>query len=631
MNYPGTTMTALHAARERLAAHGADLTQARTEVPALFDAIAAELASGDGVRALTYMLILLVTGCGIEWLYWTYAHAPLRALRAAQSASRGRALVLGLRALGLRAGGLAIFVLASIAASAAFVWPPGVHETVVASVLATGLARLAWIVLDGVLAPGPGREAMRLVPLAPAHVRPVFLAGMLVALLASIALFMPDLLEGVAGAPHSAGALRLACACAIALLLGAGAFVLGRTTSDRPVARRRLPVLPGRILFALAVAGVFLLWLFGALAVAKLAGIATGFIALQYGLRPWVFHFWPQAGEGADAGAAPEIALSIARFVLALALAGLGACALLVEAPLGELSAGQSFALRLGLSLLGVAVLALFARVAWIVIRTGIDHRLAAIGEVDPHAGPHPSSRLLTLLPLLRTTSAVLLAIMLILSSLWALGIEITPLLAGAGVAGLALGFGAQALVRDIIAGVFYLAEDVFRVGEYIESGTTTKGTVERITLRTVALRHHNGPLHFVPYGSLGTVRNNSRDWVIEKFNIPLPVDVDSEQIRKMIKKIGAAMMEDPEVGPLMREPLKSKLYLIEPGVKIFRCKFETAPGNQFDVRAQAFKRIEAGLRALGLGFADGRQTLIVERPADPVRGTDTGGEPAAA
>ena len=62
---------------------------------------------------------------------------------------------------------------------------------------------------------------------------------------------------------------------------------------------------------------------------------------------------------------------------------------------------------------------------------------------------------------------------------------------------GLAVGFGAQALVRDVIAGIFFLAEDVFRVGEYIESGSTTKGTVERITLRTVALRHHNGPLYF--------------------------------------------------------------------------------------------------------------------------------------
>src|SRR5215468_4024665 len=101
--------------------------------------------------------------------------------------------------------------------------------------------------------------------------------------------------------------------------------------------------------------------------------------------------------------------------------------------------------------------------------------------------------------------------------------------LASAGVVGIAVGFGAQTLVRDLFSGASYLIEDVFRIGDYIESGSA-KGVVERITFRTLALRHQNGPLHFVPYGSLGSVRNNSRDWVIDKFEIPLPVTVDSER-----------------------------------------------------------------------------------------------------
>src|SRR4030095_11348607 len=126
------------------------------------------------------------------------------------------------------------------------------------------------------------------------------------------------------------------------------------------------------------------------------------------------------------------------------------------------------------------------------------------------------------------------------------------------------------------------------------------------ITLRTVALRHHNGPLHFVPYGALGTVRNTSRDWVIEKFNLPLPVDVDSEKIRKLIKKVGEEMAADPEAGPAMLEALKRKHYRIDSGGNIFPRQYRTAPGNQFDVRAQAFKRIEAALTRMGIGFADG-------------------------
>jgi small-conductance mechanosensitive channel len=113
------------------------------------------------------------------------------------------------------------------------------------------------------------------------------------------------------------------------------------------------------------------------------------------------------------------------------------------------------------------------------------------------------------------------------------MGIQIAPLLAGADIFGLAIGFGAQTLVRDVISGVFFLIEDVFRIGEYIESGTSTRGTVEHISFRTVALRHHTGPLTFVPYGLLGTVRNDSRDWVIDKFNIPLPLsDPEAPPIR---------------------------------------------------------------------------------------------------
>ena len=103
-----------------------------------------------------------------------------------------------------------------------------------------------------------------------------------------------------------------------------------------------------------------------------------------------------------------------------------------------------------------------------------------------------------------------------------------------------------------------------------------------------------------MPYGALGTVRNTSRDWVIEKFNIPLPIGIDSEKIRKMIKKVGEEMKEDPVIGPLIIETLKGKLYRIDPGVKIFRCKFRTAPGKQFDVRAQALEAHRGGAEGAG-------------------------------
>ena len=629
----GLTMDLLEGAKARIAGLGTDLAQAPDELHTVFETLSSAMMSGSGVRAMTYLLILMLVGCGAEWLYWSYAWAPLRAVESVAVTTRRQALRPALRRVVLLGAGLLLFTVTVVATSAAFAWPAGVQEAVVAATLFVLALRLAWIAVSVVLA--PGRERLRLVPVAARSVGWLSAIALGVTGLAAVAGLTPALLEQVAKAPHAAGMVRFVFLGLTAMLMVAASFAFVRNSTQPAPAGRlaRLPRFPRSITVAAMVGAVFVLWLLGSATAAAVAAIASVVVVAQMMLRDLVFFFWrddlqaargdPAIAQGAldelaDPALMPSIVLSAARFLVVLL--GLGACAVALHAPMGELAASQNFAVRFGFQLLGVAALALFANVVWILVRTTIDHRLRQIGPHDAHASAsNPNARLLTLLPLLRTTAAVLLGILLVLSSLWALGIEITPLLAGAGVIGLAVGFGAQALVRDVIAGIFFLAEDVFRVGEYVESGTTTKGTVERITLRTVALRHHNGPLHFVPYGSLGTVRNNSRDWVIEKFNIPLPIDVDSERIRKLIKKIGQDMMKDPEVGPMLREPLKSKLARIDPGVKVFRCKFQTAPGNQFDVRAQAFKRIEAELRAIGIGFADGTQTVIIERSGGPV------------
>jgi len=213
-----------------------------------------------------------------------------------------------------------------------------------------------------------------------------------------------------------------------------------------------------------------------------------------------------------------------------------------------------------------------------------------------------------TVQPLLRAVGKLVIGAIALMSALSSLGLNIAPLLASAGVVGIAVGFGAQTLVRDLFSGASYLIEDVFRIGDYIEGGNA-KGTVERITFR---LRHQNGPLHFVPYGSLGSVRNNSRDWVIDKFEIPLPIEVDRERVRKPIKKIGLEMLEEPELAPIIDMPLKAKLSRIDPGVKVFRCKVQTPPGKQFEVRSDAYRRIEAALKESDIKFAEAGPRVTV-------------------
>jgi small-conductance mechanosensitive channel len=250
---------------------------------------------------------------------------------------------------------------------------------------------------------------------------------------------------------------------------------------------------------------------------------------------------------------------------------------------------------------------------AWRLFETGLAVKLSREeGGVQ--------SRARTVQPLLRAVGRLVIGAVALMSALSSLGLNIGPLLASAGVVGIAVGFGAQTLVRDLFSGASYLIEDVFRIGDYIEGGNA-KGTVERITFRTVALRHQNGPLHFVPYGTLGSVRNNSRDWVIDKFEIPLPVSVDSERIRKLVKKIGLEMLGDPELAKIIDEPLKAKLYRIDPGVKVFRCKVQTPPGKQFEIRNEAYRRIEAALKENGIAFADNtpRVTLYQAPAGEPV------------
>ena len=137
---------------------------------------------------------------------------------------------------------------------------------------------------------------------------------------------------------------------------------------------------------------------------------------------------------------------------------------------------------------------------------------------------------------------------MAVLMALSALGVQIGPLIAGAGVIGVAIGFGSQTLVRDIISGMFYLLDDAFRVGEYIVSGTF-RGTVEGFSLRSIRLRHHRGPLFTVPFGNLGAVQNLSRDWVIDKITFNVPFDTDVAKVKKIVKRVSARDHGGPGPG----------------------------------------------------------------------------------
>ena len=248
--------------------------------------------------------------------------------------------------------------------------------------------------------------------------------------------------------------------------------------------------------------------------------------------------------------------------------------------------------------------------VVWQIACFYIGRQLAAAGTApvgSAAAGQPPSaaSRLHTMLPLVRLALGITIAVLGILTVLSRLGVNIAPLIAGASVIGLAVSFGSQTLVRDIISGIFYLLDDAFRVGEYIQSGTY-RGTVESFSLRSVKLRHQNGPLFTVPFGVLGAIQNMSRDWAIEKLTIGVTYDTDIEKARKIIKKVGQELMTDPELAEGILEPLKMQ------GVQAFgdfaiqlRMKMMTRPGDvQYLARRRALAQIKKAFDANGIKFA---------------------------
>jgi len=240
------------------------------------------------------------------------------------------------------------------------------------------------------------------------------------------------------------------------------------------------------------------------------------------------------------------------------------------------------------------------------------------------------ASRLRTLMPLLRAVSGGVIAVIGTLLVLSELGVNITPLIAGASVLGLAISFGSQSLVRDVVSGVFFLAEDSFRIGEYLDC-SKVKGTVEGFSVRSLRLRHQNGQLHIVPFGQVGHITNFSRDWTVVKFNLAFAHGTDVELLRKTVKKLGTDMMEEPTFKPILLQPLKMQGVVdIKDNAVIVRFKFMARPKNPSMVQRMAVRRMYENFPALGIHFAQPNFPFAMQVPAAPAApATPVGPAPA--
>ncbi len=249
--------------------------------------------------------------------------------------------------------------------------------------------------------------------------------------------------------------------------------------------------------------------------------------------------------------------------------------------------------------------------------RIWLDNKIEDEGgdiELTPgdEGGAGGASRLATLLPLVRNFILIVILTALALIVAMQLGANVAPLFAGAGIVGLAIGFGSQTLVRDILSGAFFLLDDAFRKGEYIDVGGV-KGTVEKISLRSFQLRHHLGMLHTIPFGEIQHLTNFSRDWVMMKLPLRLTYDTDVERVRKLVKKLGERLLEDPEIGAKFMQPLKSQgVIQMDDSAMIVRVKFMTRPGDQWVIRKRVFAEVRELFEREGIKFAHREVTVRI-------------------
>jgi small-conductance mechanosensitive channel len=181
------------------------------------------------------------------------------------------------------------------------------------------------------------------------------------------------------------------------------------------------------------------------------------------------------------------------------------------------------------------------------------------------------------------------------------LDVDITPVLTGAGILGLAVGFGAQTLVRDIISGFFLILEDQVRVGD-VAVVNGQGGLVEELNLRTIVLRDESGTVHVFPNGEVKTLANSSKDFSFYVITLKIPSEVDPDMAGALMTSAAATMLEDPEFKPHILEPLE--VYGVdswEPGALTLKARIKTVPLKQWYVGRELRKRLAKAFTEQGI------------------------------
>lgn len=570
----------------------ADLAQVRYRTQSLLPGVAL-------LRLVGFIIVFLAAGIGARMLFFRLARPWLAHFNALSLATpRQRAAAVGERLL---FGTLIVasFATGSMGAFLLFSWPPLTGSIILGYLLAFITVRLSLTSTRFFLS--PGAEHLRLVPVG---TDVAWFWHRWITCLVAVAATGWETLLTLRSLGLSAAGSDILHQLLLLLLTYLGICIIWTKPSGSTAATRGL--IP-RVLMSLGLVFVWLLFLMGASAfgwsVLILAAVPIAIHVLGRSISIVMLGCLPEP----DAESSAHVAIAervMQAIVLMLAAAAMVHVWRIDMTSMTDLDTPMTRVVR---GVLQAVVILVTADLLWQVVRVLIDTRLAGdeslISELDDDARQR-RARVRTLLPVVRNFALFIVLVMASLSALAAMGLQIGPLLAGAGVVGIAVGFGAQTLVRDIISGIFFLLDDAFRVGEHIESGGI-RGTVESFSLRSIKLRHINGQLHTVPFGDLKAITNYSRDWVVERLSVVVTYDTDLELLDNVVDTVNDELMADPSMATELIEPLRSLgvQAMIDTGMQV-GLVFKTRPGRQFAVRRVVFGRIRSAFAAHGIRFA---------------------------
>ncbi|MBV9524141.1 MAG: mechanosensitive ion channel, partial [Alphaproteobacteria bacterium] len=251
-------------------------------------------------------------------------------------------------------------------------------------------------------------------------------------------------------------------------------------------------------------------------------------------------------------------------------------------------------------SVVSIGAVVLVALVLWELFSSAIERYLSAVDGNGILL--QRSARARTLLPLLRTSMLVVLIVLLSLIVLAELGINIAPLLAGAGVVGLAIGFGSQALVKDVITGLFILIEDQLAVGDVVDVGKGHSGVVEAISIRTIRLRDNTGAVHSVPFSEVTSISNMTRDYAYFVANVPLSYREDVDRVADVLDEVAESLRGDAGFRPFILAPLEFVGIdkMSELGV-VVQARIKTLPRKQWAIGREFSRRMKQAFDRYGI------------------------------